>query len=72
MARNVVDQADAKRLEYIQACFVELGFRHSEAKARAFLLYCYMQSESLFRNQGSASDKECRRELVANLVLAPV
>lgn len=72
MARDVVDKVDAKRLEYIQECFSHLGFQRSEAKARAFLLYCYMQSESLFSNQGSAGDKECRRELVANLVLAPL
>ncbi len=70
MARAVVDRVDAKRLEYIEECFSSLGFDGAEAKSRAFLLYCYMQSESLFRNQGSAADKESRRAFVAGTLLA--
>ena len=42
----------------------------AEAKSRAFLLYCYMQSESLFRNQGSSDDKAQRRQFVAQTLLA--
>ena len=70
MARRVVDAVDAKRLTYLEECFVNLGFAAAEAKARAFLLYCYMQSESLFRNQGSTEEKTQRREFVAKTLLA--
>ncbi|NML47190.1 TetR/AcrR family transcriptional regulator [Ramlibacter sp. G-1-2-2] len=70
MARKVVDAVDAKRLTYLEECFGNLGFPAPDAKARAFLLYCYMQSESLFRNQGSADDKSLRRQFVAQTLLA--
>ncbi len=70
MARRVVDAVDAKRLVYLEECFANLGFEVPEAKARAFLLYCYMQSESLFRNQGSADEKAQRRAFVAKTLLA--
>jgi AcrR family transcriptional regulator len=70
MARKVVDTVDAKRLTYLEECFSSLGFTAPEAKARAFLLYCYMQSESLFRNQGSADDKAQRRQFVAATLLS--
>jgi AcrR family transcriptional regulator len=70
MARNVVDAVDAKRLAYLEECFAKLGFATVEAKSRAFLLYCYMQSESLFRSQGSAEDKSQRRRFVADVLLA--
>ena len=69
MARRVVDAVDAKRLTYLEECFANLGFAAPEAKSRAFLLYCYMQSESLFRNQGAADDKARRREFVAATLL---
>ena len=70
MARRVVDAVDAKRLAYLDECFANLGFAAAEAKSRAFLLYCYMQSESLFRNQGSSDDKTQRRQFVAQTLLA--
>lgn len=70
MARRVVDAVDAKRLAYLEECFSALGFTTPEAKARAFLLYCYMQSESLFRNQGSTGDKAQRRQFVAQTLLS--
>ena len=69
-ARRVVDAVDAKRLAYLEECFANLGFAAEEARSRAFLLYCYMQSESLFRNQGTAADKEQRRRFVADILLA--
>jgi len=69
-ARMVVDEVDSKRLAYIQECFTSLGFSSKAAKARAFTLYCYMQSESLFRNQGSVSDKAERRQFIARMLLA--
>jgi AcrR family transcriptional regulator len=68
-ARTIVDQVDAKRLAYITECFASLGFSAAEAKARAFVLYCYMQSESLFRNQGTPSDKSERRKFIAQMLL---
>lgn len=71
MARMIVDEVDAKRLAYIQECFASLGFDATAARARAFTLYCYMQSESLFRNQGSAEHKAERRRFVARMLLAP-
>jgi len=70
MARQVVDAVDAKRLAYLKECFVELGFAATDAKSRAFLLYCYMQSESLFRNQGTAQDKQQRQKFVGDTLLA--
>lgn len=71
MARMVVDEVDAKRLAYLGECFVSLGFDAKTARARAFVLYCYMQSESLFRNQGTAQDKSERRRAIAGMLLAP-
>jgi AcrR family transcriptional regulator len=70
-ARMVVDEVDAKRLTYLEECFASLGFDAQSARARAFTLYCYMQSESLFRNQGSTSDKAERRRFIARMLLAP-
>lgn len=68
-ARKVVDKVDAQRLVYIKECFTHLGFDDASAKSRAFLLYCYMQSESLFRNQGSLAEKAERRRFVASTLL---
>jgi len=68
-ARLIVDRVDAKRLAYITECFSSLGHDAAEAKARAFVLYCYMQSESLFRNQGSAIEKAQRRKFIAQMLL---
>jgi AcrR family transcriptional regulator len=70
-ARMVVDEVDAKRLTYLEECFASLGFVPTAARARAFTLYCYMQSESLFRNQGTAQDKAERRRFVAHMLLTP-
>lgn len=69
-ARAVVDAVDAQRLVYIEECFASLGFAPKSARARAFMLYCYMQSESLFRNQGSSADKAERRRFVARMLMA--
>lgn len=69
-ARMVVDAVDAKRLTYIEECFASLGFEAAEARARAFALYCYMQSESLFRNQGTEADKKERRRFITRMLLA--
>jgi AcrR family transcriptional regulator len=69
-ARTVVDEVDAKRLSYLQECFVVMGFDKQQAGARAFVLYCYMQSESLFRNQGTDEEKSERRRFIADMLLA--
>ncbi|HSV51972.1 MAG TPA: helix-turn-helix domain-containing protein [Burkholderiaceae bacterium] len=70
-ARMIVDEVDAKRLAYLAECFASLRFDAQQVRARAFVLYCYMQSESLFRNQGTASDKSERRRFIAQVLLAP-
>jgi AcrR family transcriptional regulator len=71
MARQIVDEVDAKRLTYLEGCFKSLGFTPKAIRARAFTLYCYMQSESLFRNQGSEKDKKERRQFVERILLEP-
>jgi len=69
MARQVVDEVDAKRLSYVSQCFVALGFSFQEAGMRAFLLYSYMISESLMRGQGTESQRQQRRDFIKNLLL---
>jgi AcrR family transcriptional regulator len=71
MARKIVDEVDAKRLAYLEGCFKSLGFSPTAVRSRAFTLYCYMQSESLFRNQGSDDDKKQRRRFVERILLEP-
>lgn len=68
MARTVVDEVDALRLEYIRTIFRALGFDDPQSCHRAFLLYAYMQAESLFRAQGSDADKAARRRFVEQLL----
>lgn len=67
-ARAVVDEVDAMRLRYIETSFAELGFEQLQCRNRAFLLYSYMQAESLFRAQGSDEDKAARRAFVERLL----
>ncbi len=64
-ARRIVDAVDAKRLAYLQELFAKLGFPPGEAKPRAFLLYGYLQSEALLRNQGAPADRQARQQFVA-------
>lgn len=71
MARQVVDEVDAKRLSYVSQCFVALGFSFQEAGMRAFLLYSYMISESLMHGQGTEAQRQARREFVERLLLSP-
>ena len=71
-ARMVVDEVDSRRLGYLRECFLSLGFAPAEARARAFMLYCYMQSESLFKNQGNEADHEQRRLFAARLLIEPL
>ncbi len=69
MARQVVDEVDAKRLSYVSQCFVALGFNFQEAGMRAFVLYSYMISESLMRGQGTETQRQQRREFVEKFLL---
>ena len=69
MARQVVDEVDAKRLSYVSQCFVALGYNFQEAGMRAFVLYSYMISESLMRGQGTETQRQQRREFVEKFLL---
>ena len=69
MASMAVDLVDSKRLDYLTSCFLNLGFKQDLAHSKGFLLYCFMQSESRFRNQGDDNDKAKRRLFVENLLL---
>jgi len=69
MARNAVDDVDARRISYIAQCFSALGFDIVEARSRAFVLYAYEVAESLLFNQGTASQKTQRSALVGELLL---
>lgn len=69
LARDVVDEVDAQRLAYIARVFSALGFEDGEARARAFALYSYEISESLLASQGSAAEKEQRRQVMERILL---
>jgi AcrR family transcriptional regulator len=72
MARQAVDEVDARRIAYEAQCFSALGFSIAEARARAFLLYAYGLAESLLSNQDSAAKRVERSELVERLLLMPL
>jgi AcrR family transcriptional regulator len=72
MARAVVDEVDRVRLDYIAQCFRDLGFAAEPARHRAFLLYAYMQSESIFRSLGDADERSARRAFVETLLTHPL
>jgi AcrR family transcriptional regulator len=72
MARQAVDEVDARRISYIARCFSALGFDTAEARSRAFLLYAYELAESLLFNQGSGAQKTQRSRLAERLFLAPL
>lgn len=67
-ARRVVDEVDSARLDYLDTVFRSLGCDAREARPRAFLLYSYMQSEAIFRNQGTDEEKRERRQFVVRLL----
>lgn len=69
-ARRVVDEVDALRLQYMAQVFAQLGLDAATARHRAFLLYGYMQAESLFCVAGDAAEQAARRAYVEQL-LAP-
>ena len=72
MARQAVDEVDARRISFHVQCFTALGFAPQEAQSRAFALYAYEVAESLLSNQGNADDKAQRCALVERLLLAPL
>lgn len=72
MARQAVDEVDARRIAFHLKCFQALGFAPQEAQGRAFALYAYEVAESMLSNQGSADDKAQRCALVERLLLAPL
>ena len=72
LARQAVDEVDARRLSYISQCFSALGFAIAEARARAFILYAYEVAESLLATQGTLSQKKDRSALLQRLVTAPL
>ncbi|MEX3816213.1 TetR/AcrR family transcriptional regulator [Paraburkholderia sp. BR13439] len=69
MARQFVDEVDAKRLAYIAQCFSALGFDISEARKRAFALYSYELAESLLSNQGTDKQRDERRVFMERMLL---
>ena len=69
LARQVLDEVDAKRLSYIAQCFSALGFGIAEARSRAFALYSYELSESLLAHQGTDAQKAERRSFMEKLLL---
>jgi AcrR family transcriptional regulator len=72
MARQAVDEVDARRISYHAQLFSSLGFDIPEARARAFALYAYEVAESILCNQGSPAQKAERCALVERLLLMPL
>ena len=72
LARQAVDEVDARRLSYIAQCFSALGFPIAEARARAFILYAYEVAESILAQQGTAAQKKERAALLQRLVTTPL
>lgn len=72
MARQAVDEVDARRISYHAQLFSSLGFDIPEARARAFALYAYEVAESILSNQGSPAQKAERCALVERLLLMPL
>jgi AcrR family transcriptional regulator len=67
--RAVVDDVDAQRFGYIEHCFTSLGCSVAQSKARAFILYGYMQAESILSSLGTPDEKSARREFIASALL---
>ena len=72
LARQAVDEVDARRLSYIAQCFSALGFPIAEARARAFILYAYEVAESILSQQGTSAQKKERAALLQRLVTTPL
>lgn len=72
VARQALDEVDARRIAFHAQVFSALGFSISEARARATVLYGYEVAESLLFAQGSDAQKAERRALVEQLMLVRV
>lgn len=72
MARQVVDEADARRIEYHTQIFEALGFEAEEARHRAFMLYGMEVAESLLHRQGDAATRRARQAFIEALMTSPV
>jgi AcrR family transcriptional regulator len=68
LPRSVVIEVDEQRTNYIRYCFELLGFDKPNQRKRAFILYGYMQSESIFRLPGNTKERQERREFVFKLL----
>jgi AcrR family transcriptional regulator len=68
LPRSVVMEVDEQRTNYIRYCFELLGFDKPNQRKRAFILYGYMQSESIFRLPGNTKERQERREFVFKLL----
>ncbi|MBX3608885.1 MAG: TetR/AcrR family transcriptional regulator [Hydrogenophaga sp.] len=67
MARFAVDEADASRIGYIAQLFSAIGFPVLEARARAFMLYGYIVSESQMPSLSTEAQKQERRAFAERL-----
>jgi AcrR family transcriptional regulator len=69
VARQAVDEVDARRIAFHAQVFSALGFSIPEARARATVLYDFEVAESLLSAQGSEAQKAERRALIERLIL---
>jgi AcrR family transcriptional regulator len=72
MARQAVDEADARRISYHEHVFQALGFAEDEARCRAFVLYSYEVAESILQRQGSAAQRQQRVAFIERLMQQPL
>ena len=68
LARSVVDEVDVVRMNYIRHCFELLGYKKESQRHVAFLLYGYMQAESIFGLPGDETEREARRKYVIDVL----
>ena len=68
VARQALDESDARRIAYHGDIFRALGFAPGEARMRAFVLYSWEVAESLLHRQGSAAQRLARRVFVEGLM----
>ena len=72
MARNGVDEVDARRISYLAQCFSQLGFSIPEARLRGETLYACALGDSFLIRQGSADQKSARVDFLEKMLLHPL
>ena len=72
MAREAVDDSDARRIDYHRQIFEALGFAAAEARLRAFVLYSCEVAESLMHGQGQGPEHQARQDFLAALMQTPL